>query len=210
MKVTATVTRTKPQQHQTSGSAKFGWAPLRTAGNVKGTSAFPDTFETVDKLFPFFFLFVFSKIDRWAFVDFTSIDHATAALTNPKNHFLDGRNLVVEYASPDAVRRGGGPRSGTSHKPSRDSNSLEQKKNVPPQQLGTTYDVKRKAVNDDDGGDEERPERPSKKPRVNTGRYGNKRGETGTRTRAKPGAALAQAKREAVAIVPSQGQKIVF
>ena len=35
-------------------------------------------------------------------------EHATTALTNPKNFFLNGRKLVVEYASPEAVRRGGG------------------------------------------------------------------------------------------------------
>ena len=46
--------------------------------------------------------------DSWAFVDFTSTEHATAALTNPRNHQLNGRKLVVEYASPEAVRRGGG------------------------------------------------------------------------------------------------------
>jgi hypothetical protein len=33
------------------------------------------------------------------------------ALVNPRNHRLNGRDLVVEYASPDAVRRGGGPRN---------------------------------------------------------------------------------------------------
>lgn len=35
-----------------------------------------------------------------------TVEHATSALINPKNHQLNGRNLVVEYASPDAVRRG--------------------------------------------------------------------------------------------------------
>ena len=51
-------------------------------------------------------------VDRWAFVDFTNTEGATDALVNPKNHFLDGRKLVIEYASRDAVRRGGNiPRS---------------------------------------------------------------------------------------------------
>ncbi|KAF9031876.1 hypothetical protein BDZ89DRAFT_1012897 [Hymenopellis radicata] len=42
----------------------------------------------------------------FAFVDFASTEHATSALINIKNHFLDGRKLKVEYASADAVRRG--------------------------------------------------------------------------------------------------------
>ena len=40
------------------------------------------------------------------FACFTSIEHATGALANPRNHRLDGCNLVVEHASHDAVRRG--------------------------------------------------------------------------------------------------------
>ena len=39
-------------------------------------------------------------------MDFTSIDHATSVLINPKNHHLNGRELVVQYAGADAVRRG--------------------------------------------------------------------------------------------------------
>ncbi|KAI5985574.1 hypothetical protein EDC04DRAFT_3129610, partial [Pisolithus marmoratus] len=46
------------------------------------------------------------KCKGFAFVDFTSIEQATNALINPRNHRLKGRDLVVEYASPDAVRRG--------------------------------------------------------------------------------------------------------
>ncbi|KAF8514847.1 RNA-binding domain-containing protein [Hysterangium stoloniferum] len=45
----------------------------------------------------------------WAFVDFHNVEDATAVLINPRNHNLDGRKLVVEYASAEAVRRGGGP-----------------------------------------------------------------------------------------------------
>ncbi|KAM6496173.1 hypothetical protein JOM56_008879 [Amanita muscaria] len=42
----------------------------------------------------------------FAFVDFVSTENATSALVNPKNYLLNGRKLVIEYASPDAVRRG--------------------------------------------------------------------------------------------------------
>lgn len=45
-------------------------------------------------------------IYRWAFIDFLSPDQATASLLNARNHSLHGRELTVEYASLDAVRRG--------------------------------------------------------------------------------------------------------
>ncbi len=51
--------------------------------------------------------FYYISLDSFAFVDFISVEHATAVLINPRNHKLNGRQLVVEYASPDAVRRGG-------------------------------------------------------------------------------------------------------
>ena len=44
---------------------------------------------------------------RWAFVDFHLPEMCTRALLNVRNHMLDGRALVVEYASAEAVRRGG-------------------------------------------------------------------------------------------------------
>ncbi|KAG8692593.1 hypothetical protein FRC09_011095, partial [Ceratobasidium sp. 395] len=43
----------------------------------------------------------------WAFLDFLNTTYATAVLVNPRNHHLNGRKLVLEYGSPDAVRRGG-------------------------------------------------------------------------------------------------------
>lgn len=44
---------------------------------------------------------------RFAFLDFVSPELATAALVDPRNYSLDGRRLKLEFASPDAVRRGG-------------------------------------------------------------------------------------------------------
>lgn len=43
----------------------------------------------------------------WAFVDFHLPAQATRALLNLHNHQLNGRKLNVEYASAEAVRRGG-------------------------------------------------------------------------------------------------------
>jgi RNA recognition motif-containing protein len=53
-------------------------------------------------------LLTLSVVSSWAFVDFHTIPQATAALLDHRNHSLNGRKLVVEYASADAVRRGGG------------------------------------------------------------------------------------------------------
>ncbi|KAH9844167.1 uncharacterized protein C8Q71DRAFT_33064 [Rhodofomes roseus] len=166
------------------------------------------------------------KCKGWAFVDFTSPEHATSALVNPKNHFLDGRKLVVEYASPDAVRRGGNiPRSkdikdkraatGRERQPKTDRAPYHQKDEASSphrkrKDRGEDADVAAEPAAAD--GEDASP----KRRRVEDGaRVPAERGTAGKggkppRARPKPGAALALAKRETAAIVPSQGRKIVF
>ena len=43
---------------------------------------------------------------RFAFIDFESTAKATAALLEPRNGRLLGRELIREYAGVDAIRRG--------------------------------------------------------------------------------------------------------
>ncbi|KAH7923674.1 hypothetical protein BV22DRAFT_1068389 [Leucogyrophana mollusca] len=150
----------------------------------------------------------------FAFVDFTSIEHATAALTNPRNHRLNGRDLVVEYASADAVRRGGGgPRppkhegKGGSHRESGRFDGTDRRPRPtsrPPRGVHDAGDGR------NDG--EDTPVRTSKTERTRDAPPHARKGgsDRAPRGRAKPGAALAQAPRESAAIIPSQGQKIVF
>lgn len=47
------------------------------------------------------------RVRSWAFVDFHLPAQATRALLNLHNHQLNGRKLNVEFASAEAVRRGG-------------------------------------------------------------------------------------------------------
>jgi RNA recognition motif-containing protein len=133
----------------------------------------------------------------FAFVDFTSTEHATAALLHPKNHHLDGRKLVVEYASVDAVRRGGGPGS----RPKKVSSLV-----------AAARSERRESVvgNRDERKSLETPSVPRDEKSVDAGRRSGA-AKNGTRkSRPAPGAALALAKREQVAIVPSQGRRITF
>ncbi|KAF8437129.1 hypothetical protein L210DRAFT_3406132, partial [Boletus edulis BED1] len=136
----------------------------------------------------------------FAFVDFTTIDHATEALVNPRNHRLNGRDLVVEYASPDAVRRGGGPRhpKGEQDQKSRSRSGKAPQKDAP-------YSKQRKPqwhTKQGDGEDAEAAEIPAE---TTTPRH-----DRSYTRRAKPGAALAHALRQSAAILPGQGEKIVF
>ena len=153
---------------------------------------------------PSLFFWYDDEISRFAFVDFTSIEHATEALVNPRNHRLNGRNLVVEYASPDAVRRGGGPRkpkgdhdqkSGASQKGPANASYTKQRR---PRHTEQEEDANVAAI-PAEGTTTPRSRRPD--------RAGHDRPHT---RRAKPGAALAHAQRQSAAIVPGQGQKIVF
>jgi RNA recognition motif-containing protein len=154
---------------------------------------------------------------RFAFVDFTSTEHATAALIHPKNHQLDGRKLVVEYASADAVRRGGG----AGHKP--------RKKLTEVHGEGHPRRKRRDSVVDEEANERGSTttmtttttatplKAPENEKSTATGRRSDISAKSkftnGTRTRKSrpaPGAALALAKREQVAIVPSQGRRITF
>ncbi|KAF9006706.1 hypothetical protein BDQ17DRAFT_1239236 [Cyathus striatus] len=158
----------------------------------------------------------------FAFVDFTSIEHATSALINPRNHNLHGRRLVFEYASAEAVRRGApkekraeghssaaggntkkqrpfpadGKRNRSESRPHPDSSRHQHAKADAPiiewQEDGVDAAVAGLEICK---GKSERDDKPRQK---------------GPRSRPKPGAALALAKRESAAIIPSQGQKIVF
>jgi len=128
-----------------------------------------------------------------------------AALVHPKNHRLDGRKLVVEYASVDAVRRGGGAGSGhhkvsslvaTTGKARREirepvvGNRGERKSRRPETTIFTSGPRDEKSMDSD--------------PRSGASKNGTRK------SRPAPGAALALAKREQVAIVPSQGRRITF
>ncbi len=145
-------------------------------------------------------------------MDFTSIENATAALTNPRNFFLDGRKLVVEYASPEAVRRGGGPRG------DRDKTKDTRDNEKPNARRGERVRPTRKRTAEDGDPEGDEVEKPVKRVRLEENEVASehpvrerREGEgRQSKFRAKPGAALAMAKRETVSIVPSQGKKIVF
>ncbi|KAI0268214.1 hypothetical protein BC834DRAFT_923290 [Gloeopeniophorella convolvens] len=139
---------------------------------------------------------------RFAFVDFASIDDATSALVQRKNHHLDGRNLVVEYASAEAVRRG-------PNKP----------KAPPPPTNGTDRGRTRSEKHDQGSGkDEDASERPTAITNEEPQKAKNSvappksvlRKPGSYKPRPAPGAALAMARREQVAIVPSEGRKVRF
>jgi RNA recognition motif-containing protein len=154
----------------------------------------------------------FNFLNSFAFVDFMTVEHATSALINPKNHQLNGRNLVVEYASPDAVRRGA-PKGKSSDGPiakdrrnrlpsrpyhdSRSNHSFSQPQEETSESANAGNNV---PIADSD------PVNHSLIPSTKKGDVRHK----GPKTRPRPGAALALAKRESAAILPSQGHKITF
>jgi hypothetical protein len=137
-------------------------------------------------------------------VDFVGTEDATSALINPKNYFLNGRKLVIEYASPDAVRRGM-PKAKQTNK-----EELHKKKRRAGPRAGQDGDAPE---------NEEIEQHPLKRQRVDKASNGNVQQHDkrringpnkGPKYRKKPGAALASAQREFVAIVPSQGKRIKF
>ncbi|CAE7221273.1 unnamed protein product [Rhizoctonia solani] len=135
----------------------------------------------------------------WAFLDFINTTYATAVLVNPRNHHLNGRKLVLEYGSPDAVRRGGGgPRPNKQH-----IENEEYKE--------TARVAKKRKFAEANVEEEESPERAIESPKKPNSKGDEQyvRAKDG-RLRPKPGAALAMAKKEVVSIVPSTGKRTVF
>ena len=154
-------------------------------------------------------------------------------LVNHRNHNLNGRNLVLEFASADAVRRGGyrpkldpKEKEETARPNYTDKSHSDRKPNRYSQDHATKgHHKESRELGAEIKATRERPElssdaQPTKRPRREAEDFGSKpqrRGPTAgrggndtPRLRPKPGAALAQARREQISIVPSQGKKIVF
>ena len=164
----------------------------------------------------------------FGFADFETTAQATAALINPYNHSLDGRSLVVEYASLDAARRGGyrppvtegeaapGKRNGK-HAGGRSVKGDRNKATVPREKENAELTNPSRSRTHENTGNEdtetkaskrnagEDGERPAKKSRGPEEKWANSK-----HRRSKPGAALAMAQREKVAIVPSTGTRLTF
>ncbi|KAK0190502.1 hypothetical protein F5146DRAFT_930357, partial [Armillaria mellea] len=144
----------------------------------------------------------------FAFIDFSSIENATTALINIKNHHMNGRDLVVEYASADAVRRGTSkPKAPEVREKRKRPFDKSHKKQEP------SREHKRAGVEDD--GVKERDDDSRPVPQHNRFEGSERRGGTGPanyRNRPRPGAALAQAQRQSAAILPSSNsaKKITF
>ncbi|POY73589.1 hypothetical protein BMF94_3122 [Rhodotorula taiwanensis] len=178
------------------------------------------------------------KCKGWAFVDFHLAAQATRALLNLHNHQLNGRKLNVEYASAEAVRRGGlGTRSAVKRVRSQreqdgDNDGADDGARRGPRKRQDRHasgeassfgdvDVRALAVDaaasSSAKGTYGGPPRP---PRRNFDHQGGEdfaaRGpnrrekELPGGKRAKPGAALAMAQRASEAIVQSTGTKVVF
>ncbi|KAF9559659.1 hypothetical protein CPC08DRAFT_666234 [Agrocybe pediades] len=159
----------------------------------------------------------------FAFVDFMTVEHATSALINPKNHHLNGRKLVVEYASADAVRRGapkssrpadgtaGRGRGGGRGRGRGGGGGTGRNFDRPPRNFDFPtdegHDAHQNAEVPPTNDDTPQPDRSERKD-SRSGKEGVR--HKGPKNRPKPGAALALAKRESAAIVPAQGQKITF
>ncbi|ORX40994.1 hypothetical protein BD324DRAFT_678396 [Kockovaella imperatae] len=159
----------------------------------------------------------------FAFLDFHTVDQATAVLINRKNYTLVGRSLLLQYASEDAARRAGsGPKGHTKRAP-RTERAIAQGDRPPPHARpprpvstpkSSFIDIQprpRPVVVEAESrpmteGPDTYVDRPERSERKNDKR-GKKWEATG---RPKPGAALAMAKREKVGIVEAKGEKITF
>ena len=152
----------------------------------------------------------------WAFIDFATTEYATQALTNPRNHSLDGRALVVEYASPDAVRRSGlshgrGPdeEPSTGKPPNRASRRPQKAERIAAKSVKSGTKVAVADEGDENPINEGAQNEEERTTVLRDERHRPLRSVRGAK-RARPGAALASAPRQSGAIVTSMGKRTIF
>ncbi|GAA5896842.1 hypothetical protein JCM6882_005048 [Rhodosporidiobolus microsporus] len=171
------------------------------------------------------------KCKGWCFVDFHLPAQATRALLNLRNHTLNGRKLNVEFASADAVRRGGlgsraaGKAAGRARREGgggrfgdEDGDEQGQRGRKRPRFDNGGGEWDDGAVRDlaaAGGFARDGPLHAHGGRRGGAGGFDRddgrgKKGGVGDGKRAKPGAALANAQRASEAIVASTGRKTTF
>ncbi|GAA5844170.1 hypothetical protein JCM11251_002457 [Rhodosporidiobolus azoricus] len=164
------------------------------------------------------------KCKGWCFVDFHLPAQATRALLNLRNHTLNGRKLNVEFASADAVRRGGlgsravskahgrQRREGGGREEHGGDGGRERKRSRHDGEGGGWDDGNVRDLAASGGYSRDAPPHGGRR-----GGFGGerddargKKGGVADGKRAKPGAALANAQRASEAIVASTGRKTTF
>ncbi|KAF9911197.1 hypothetical protein EC991_004421 [Linnemannia zychae] len=148
------------------------------------------------------------KCKGFAYIDYMAPESATAALVDPKKHFLDGRKINLEYASAEATLKGN-PREFRKRKREEEDAAAIARGEVPPSQLegGANYDPEAAAAAAEE---EERrkhnAEQKAKRQRRAPGEAPAKKLQGHQR----PGFALANAQRATTGIVEFKGNKVTF
>jgi hypothetical protein len=130
-------------------------------------------------------------------------ESATAALTDPAKHFLDGRKINLEYASAEATLKGN-PREFRKRKREEEDAAAIARGEIPPSQL---VDGRMSEAAAAEAAEEERrafnAEQKAKRQR-------RQPGEKKMQAHQRPGLALANAQRAPTGIVEFQGAKVTF
>ncbi|KAG0200128.1 hypothetical protein BGX28_006708 [Mortierella sp. GBA30] len=144
------------------------------------------------------------KCKGFAYIDYMNPESATAALTNPAKHFLDGRKLNIEYASAEATLKGN-PREYRKRKREEEDAAAIARGEIPPSQKEEAAEAEAAAA-----AEEERKkfnaEQKAKRQRRQPGDAPAKKLQGHQR----PGLALANAQRASQGIVEFKGNKVTF
>ncbi|SOV05919.1 related to RNA-binding protein rnp24 [Ustilago sp. UG-2017a] len=174
-----------------------------------------------------------TKCKGFGFLDFHTVEQATASLLDPRNTLLDGRKIILQYASADATRRGASKTQKTliaNRRPNELRVGFQRKNQMPRRAKGETSNRWTRRSSKGEGEEEEEKEeekeapipgtfdpnaplpkkhKETKEERMARRAAGGAR-EREKETRARPGAALANAQRASVAIMQSTGTKVTF
>ncbi|SNX87943.1 related to RNA-binding protein rnp24 [Melanopsichium pennsylvanicum] len=152
-----------------------------------------------------------TKCKGFGFIDFHTVEQATSSLIDVRNQLLDGRKIVLQYASVDATRRGASVKQKGIFETKR-CNPLKVgfQRNKPVSKHFDIRDNKEEEVEVEVVGRMDVDGILPKKHKETKQERLDRRARQGGMVRQKPGAVLANAKRASLAVVKSTGTKISF
>ncbi|KAG0300649.1 hypothetical protein BGZ98_009019 [Dissophora globulifera] len=149
------------------------------------------------------------KCKGFGYIDYMAPESATAALTNPQKHFLDGRKLNIEYASAEATLKGN-PREYRKHKRDEEEAAAIARGEIP-----ASHKEDSKGGDADDAAaaaaaEERRNFNAEQKAKRQRRQPGDGAAPKKLQGHQRPGFALATAQRQSQGIVEFKGNKVTF
>ncbi|SPO31704.1 related to RNA-binding protein rnp24 [Ustilago trichophora] len=150
-----------------------------------------------------------TKCKGFGFLDFHTVEQATCSLLDPRNTFLDGRKIILQYASADATRRGASKQQKSAIASKRPNELRVGFQRNKPKRI-QPHSESPPPIPGSFNPNAELPKKHKETKQERLERRQRDASNPSTQKRSRPGAALANAQRASTAVVQSTGTKISF